>query len=77
VSVNTVILCKFKLIRRVGLPVATKEEEKDKNYIRRSFGTCALHVSVGGNQIEEYELGGSCSIHGGREKCVPNFRLKF
>ena len=75
--VNRVILCILKLVRRIGLMVTTEEEEKDKNYIRRSFGTYASHVQDGDNQIQEYELGGSCSTHGGRETFVQNFILKF
>ena len=66
-----------ELIRRIGLLVHTKEEEKCKNYIRSSFGTYASYVYDEGNQIQEYELGGSCSSHGVREKCVKNFRLNF
>jgi len=60
----------FKFIRRIGVLLPTNEEEKDKNHIRRNFGTCASHVCDGGNEIQDYELAGSCGNHGGREKCV-------
>jgi hypothetical protein len=60
----------LKLIRRIGLLVPTKEEEKYKNRIRGNFGTYAARVCDGDNDIEEYEQGWSCENHGGREKCV-------
>ena len=46
---------------KLCLLVLTKEEDKGKNHIPRSFGTRASRVYDGGNQIKECELDRSCS----------------
>jgi len=48
--------------------------EKGENYIMRNFITCTLYCY--GDEIEEYEMGVTCSMRGTDEKCIHNFYRK-
>jgi hypothetical protein len=46
-----------------------REEVAEEDCITRAFVTCMLHKILY-DQIKEDEMHGSCSRHGGDEKCI-------
>jgi hypothetical protein len=50
--------------------------ETGEDCIMESFVTCTLHYILSDDQVQEDEMGGSCSTHRRDEKCVQYFVWK-
>jgi hypothetical protein len=62
-------------VRIFGLK-GRKWQEDGENCLMRSSINCMLHQTLLGSQIEEDEMGGTCSTHGSVEKHVQKFGQK-
>jgi len=63
----------YRVLRRIFSLIGTRLQVCEEIYIIRSLITCTLHLNFSGDQIEKNEMGGTCSIYGGEDRCVQAF----
>jgi len=50
-----------------------RQKGSGEDYITRNFMICIPHQILFGYQIKKNEMGGTCSLHEGRERCIRCF----
>jgi hypothetical protein len=50
-----------------------RQQGRGEDYITRNLIPALITKYYSGNQIEKNEMGGACSMYGGKERCIQDF----